>query len=158
LLGLWDRNVDTCYDKGFKHVWYANKDVSDDRENLVIGDKALFIPGTDIDWSAAKKDAAPYEVYTSDDYNERIFPSVNKWIDDTRPDRQKTQGEHDVVMMRLGDAYLLRAEARLQQGDELGARVDINMIRRRAADVEIDQALMDVPVTTVVDLDFLLDE
>jgi hypothetical protein len=160
LLGVFDRSMDERYDKGFKHVWYANKDVSDDRGNLVIGDTAVFIPGpgTDTDWSAAKKDAAPYEVYTSDDYNERIFPSVNKWIDDTRPDRQKTQGQRDVVMMRLGDAYLLRAEARLQKGDELGARADINVIRRRAADVEIDEALMDVPVTTVVDLDFLLDE
>jgi hypothetical protein len=35
---------------------------------------------------------------------------MNKWIDDTRPDRQKTQGQRDVVLMRLGDAYLGSAE------------------------------------------------
>lgn len=158
LLGLWDRNVDTRYDKTFKHVWYANKDVDDARGTRIIGDTALFIPGPgkDIDWPQAAKDAAPYIVYTSDDYSERIFPSMNKWIDDTRPDRQKTQGQRDVVLMRLADAHLLRAEARLQQGDAAGASDDINVVRTRAA-VPGQEAAMQV-TAGVVDLDFLLDE
>jgi hypothetical protein len=158
LLGLWDRNVDTRYDKTFKHVWYANKDVDDARGTRVIGDTALYIPGPgkDIDWPQAAKDAAPYIVYTSDDYSERIFPSMNKWIDDTRPDRQKTQGQRDVVLMRLADAHLLRAEARLKQGDAAGASDDINVVRTRAA-VPGQEAAMQV-TAGVVDLDFLLDE
>ncbi|MCK5440833.1 MAG: RagB/SusD family nutrient uptake outer membrane protein, partial [Maribacter sp.] len=45
LLGLWDRNVDARYDKTYKHVWFANKDVDDARGTRVIGDTALFIPG-----------------------------------------------------------------------------------------------------------------
>ncbi len=158
LLGAFDRSMDERYDKGFKHVWYANKDVSDDRGNLMIGDTALFIPGpgTDLDWPQSEKDAAPYVVYTTDDYTERTFPSVNKWIDDTRPDRQKTQGQRDVVMMRLGDAYMLRAEARLIQNNTIGAAADINVIRNRAAVPGMEAAMLIAPGD--VTLDFLLDE
>ncbi len=158
LLGLWDRNVDARYDKTYKHVWFANKDVDDARGTRVIGDTALFIPGPgrDIDWPQGAKDAAPYIVYTSDDYSERIFPSMNKWIDVTRPDRQKTQGQRDVVLMRLADAHLLRAEARLQQGDAAGASEDINVVRTRAA-VPGQEAAMQITAGDV-DLDFLLDE
>lgn len=158
LLGLWDRSVDTRYDKTFKHVFFANKDVSDDKGNLVVGDTALFIPGpgTDIDWPLAAEDAKPYIVYTSDEYDERTFPCMNKWIDDTRPDRQKTQGQRDVVMMRIGDAYLLRAEARLAQANTTGAAEDITVIRRRSAVPGMEDA-MDITAAEVT-LDFLLDE
>ncbi|MEM9143730.1 MAG: RagB/SusD family nutrient uptake outer membrane protein [Bacteroidota bacterium] len=158
LLGLWDRSMDTRYDKGFKHVWFANQEVSDDRGNLVIGDTALFIPGPgrDIDWPQSRKDAAPYIVYTADDYTERIFPSVNKWIDPTRPDRQHEEGQRDVVLMRLADAYLLRAEARLQQGETGDAATDINAVRRRAAVPGMETA-MEITAADV-NLDFLLDE
>ncbi len=158
LLGLWDRSMDTRYDKGFKHVWFANKEVSDERGTLAIGDTALYIPGPgmDGDWPQAAKDAAPYVVYTSGDYTERIFPSMNKWIDDTRPDRQKTQGQRDVVLMRLADAYLLRAEARLQQANTTGAAEDINAVRTRAAVDGMEAAMMITPAD--VNLDFLLDE
>lgn len=158
LLGLWDRTVDTRYDKGFKHVWFANKEASDERGDLAIGDTAVFIPGPgrDAEWPQALKDAAPYEVYTAEDYTERIFPSMNKWIDPTRPDRQKTQGQRDVVLMRLGDAYLLRAEARLQQNNAAGAATDINMVRSRAA-VPGQDAAMQITAGDV-NLDFLLDE
>ena len=40
---------------------------------------------------------------------ERIFPSLNKWIDPTRPDRQKEQGQRDFIWCVLGETYLLRA-------------------------------------------------
>ncbi|MFK5974366.1 MAG: RagB/SusD family nutrient uptake outer membrane protein [Flavobacteriaceae bacterium] len=158
LLGLWDRSVDVRYDKSFKHVWFANKEVTDDKGTLAIGDTALFIPGpgTDIDWPQIAEDAKPYIVYTSDEYDERTFPTMNKWIDDTRPDRQKTQGQRDVVMMRLGDAYLLRAEARLKQSNTIGAADDINVIRTRSAAPGMEAAMQ---ITAAdVDLDFLLDE
>ncbi|HET8737996.1 MAG TPA: RagB/SusD family nutrient uptake outer membrane protein [Pricia sp.] len=157
-LGLFNREIDTRYDQGFKHVWYANEAVSDERGNLMVGDTALYIPGpgTDAEWPQARKDAAPYIVYTSEDYSERIFPSVNKWIDPTRPDRQKEQGQRDVVLMRLADAYLLRAEARLQQNNTAGAAEDINVVRTRAA-VEGEEAAMQITAADV-DLDFLLDE
>jgi hypothetical protein len=95
-------------------------------------------------------------VYSNDEYDERRFPSMNKWIDATRPDRQKTQGQRDFILMRLADAYLLRAEARLSQGNTTGAAEDINVIRMRAA-VPGQEAASQITAADVT-LDFLLDE
>ncbi len=166
LLGLWDRDQDTRYDAGFKHVWYSNTgaeaspamDGEPARGALAVGDTAIFIPGPgkDIEWPQSRQDTKPYIVITEDEYSERLFPSMNKWIDPTRPDRQKEQGQRDFILMRLADAYLLRAEARLQQNDASGAAADINAVRQRAA---VPGMETDIQVTAgEVDLDFLLDE
>ena len=179
-LGLWDRDVDSRYDKSFKHVWYSNnagtipKWTAEDaakgygvagEPKFSVGDTALYIPGPqrEEEWTDERIAAAPYTVYTKRrDYcfecvqHLRIFPSLNKWIDDTRPDRQKTQGQRDYIFMRLGEAYLLRAEARLLNGDTQGAANDINVIRRRAA-WPGQEAVMEI-TADVVDIDFILDE
>lgn len=163
---LWDREIDSRYDDSFKHVWFANKEepardaVGDEpaRAALAIGDTAIFIPGPgrNADWPQARQDAVPYLVITDDEYTERLFPSMNKWIDPTRPDRQRVQGQRDFILMRLGDAYLLRAEARLAQGNTAGAAEDINVIRERAA-VPGQEAATQIAAGDV-NLDFLLDE
>ncbi|MDO6601410.1 RagB/SusD family nutrient uptake outer membrane protein [Arenibacter palladensis] len=166
MLGLWDRNQDTRYDDSFKHVWYANKDEpateasgsEPARAALSIGDTAVYIPGPgkDIDWPQSLQDTKPYMTITNDEYTERLFPSLNKWIDPTRPDRQHTPGQRDFVLMRLADAYLIRAEARLKQSDPGGAADDINMVRVRAAVPGMEAAMQITGAD--VDLDFILDE
>lgn len=179
-LGLWDRDIDSRYDKTYKHVWYSNNagtiptwTAEDEGKGygkagepkFMVGDTALYIPGPQREdqWTDERIAAAPYTVYTKRiDYcfecvtHLRIFPSLNKWIDDTRPDRQKTQGQRDYVFMRLGEAYLLRAEARVLTGDTQGAADDINMIRRRGAWPGMEAA--NEITADVVDIDFILDE
>ncbi len=176
LLSLWNRDIDSRYDKTFKHAWLANtagnipKWSADEaakgfvdaslvgKPKFAVGDTAVYIPGPGKDnlWPADRQARTRYIVYTTDEYDERRFPSLNKWIDATRPDRQKEQGQRDFVLMRLADAHLLRAEARLKLGNTQGAAEDINLIRRRgaqpgkAADMEISAAQ--------VTLDFILDE
>ena len=118
----------------------------------------MFIPGPQLEqqWPQQRQAAAPYLVYTSEEFTERNFPSLSKWIDPTRPNRQHEQGQRDMILMRLGDAYLLRAEARLQQGDTEGAAEDINTVRARSA---VDGMEEDIMIdASMVDLDFLLDE
>ena len=176
LLGLWDREVDTRYDQSFKHVWYANNEESiptwsqEDVNNgyttadkvgqrkFELGDTALFIPGPGRDalWDAEREGKAGYIVYTVDEYSERIFPSLSKFDDPLRPDRQWERGSRDFVVARLADAYLIRAEARLKQGNAPGAADDINMVRRRAAwpGMETTMEIM----AADVDIDFILDE
>jgi hypothetical protein len=166
MLTLWDRDVDSRYDASFKHVWFANKEEpaigaippEPARAALAIGDTAIYIPGPgrDVDWPQSRQDMVPYIVITAEEYSERLFPSMNKWIDPTRPDRQKEQGQRDFILMRLGDAYLLRAEARLQQDDTNGAADDINVVRTRAAWPGEEAAMQITPAD--VTLDFLLDE
>ncbi len=38
-------------------------------------------------------------------------------------------GEHDIVILRLADIYLMRAEAKLRKGDAAGALLDVNRVR-----------------------------
>ena len=162
LLSLWDRTEDLRYDDTFKHVWYANTTAI---PGIAIGDTALYIPGPgknkhgidqDALWTDAKKATKKYQIYTTGDYSNRTFPSLNKWIDNTRPNRQHTQGQRDLVLMRLADAYLIRAEAKLKQGKASEAVADINVIRTRAA---LPGKSADMQITSAeVTLDFILDE
>lgn len=174
-LDLYNRDIDRRYDETFKHVWIANnaasiptwtqeeaafipagKSVGDAK--FAVGDTAVYIPGPgrDARWDQDRQARAPYQVITNDEYNERLFPSLNKWIDNTRPDRQHEPGQRDFALMRLGDAYLLRAEAKFQQGNLTGAAEDINVIRTRAA-VPGSEAAMQITAADVT-LDFILDE
>jgi hypothetical protein len=172
-LGMWDRSIDARYDDSYKHVFYANSESNipvwsaeeagmgygvAGEPKFTLGDTAIYIPGPgkDAEWPQSRQDATRYMVITNDEYTEKLFPALNKFIDDTRPDRQKTQGQRDFYLMRLGEAYLLRAEARLQQGNTTGAAEDINVIRRRAA-VPGMEAAMEITSGDVT-LDFLLDE
>lgn len=165
-LTLWDRDVDVRYDASFKSVWFANKEepateaVGEEpaRAALAIGDTAIYVPGPMLDelWTQERRDAVPYLVIVPEIYSERLFPSMNKWIDPTRPDRQKVQGQRDFILMRLGDAYLLRAEARLQQNNAAGAAEDINMVRTRSA-LPGQEAAIQITAADV-DIDFILDE
>ncbi|MDF9796051.1 hypothetical protein OKW21_001314 [Catalinimonas alkaloidigena] len=173
LLGLWNRDIDSRYEKSYKHVWYANNAESiptwsaEDAANgygvegepkFQLGDTALFIPGPgrDAEWTAEREAATPYVVYTTDEYSERLYPTLKKFLDPLRPDRQWTQGSRDFVIARLADAYLIRAEARLMQGDLQGAAEDINVVRRRAAWPGEEDA-MEITAADV-DIDFILDE
>lgn len=164
--GLWEngeRAIDARYDKSFKHAWLSNSagNIPTDSEGnpmFTVGDTAVFIPGPGLDkeWGQDRQASARFMVITQDEFTEKLFPTMNKWIDPTRPNRQHTEGQRDYILMRLGDAYLLRAEARLQLNDTQGATEDINTIRTRAAWPGQEAAMM--VDASQVDLDFLLEE
>ncbi|NHE59900.1 RagB/SusD family nutrient uptake outer membrane protein [Cyclobacterium plantarum] len=176
LLGLWDRDMDARYDKTYKHAWISNTESSipewtaEDANqgyvapNLVgtkkysIGDTAVFIPGPGKDelWTEDRIGRTPYLVITNSQYDERWYPTLNKWIDPTRPNRQHPPGQRDHPLMRLADAYLIRAEARIMLGDQEGAAEDINSIRRRGAWPGMESAI-EIAAGEAT-LDFLLDE
>ncbi len=174
-LGMWDRANDARYDKSYKHVWYSNftgnipKWTQADQDagypgavagqpKFALGDTAVFIPGPgkDAEWPAERKKATRYTVFTTDQYTEATFPTLKKFLDNLRPDRQWEQGSRDFVVARLADAYLIRAEARLKQGDTQGAADDINVVRRRAA-WPGKEANMEITAGDVT-LDYILDE
>jgi hypothetical protein len=63
--------------------------------------------------------------------------------------------------MRLADAYLLRAEARIQQGNKAGAAEDINVLRDRAFKTyraETGNVNAGKVTAAEMTMDFLLDE
>lgn len=84
--------------------------------------------------------------------NNPNWPSTRKW--DWAPtipeDVQNGTGYNDQIYLRLGETYLLLAEAQFKLGDLAGAATTINALRARA------QA---TPITAAsVTLDFILDE
>jgi hypothetical protein len=150
------------------------------KPRFALGDTALFYPGPgqDAKWLGDEKLKVRYTVitrtkasypastlatsdanyYPSDPffYNERLFPTINKFIDPLRSTIQWERGSRDWFVMRLADALLLRAEARFKKGDNAGAAADINVVRTRAAkpgkvaemqitatDVTIDRILLE---------------
>ena len=78
-------------------------------------------------------------------------------MDPLRPTIQWMEGSRDWFAMRLADTYLLRAEARLKQGNAVGARTDVVFVRQRSA---VGGADMSLPANTpaTIDLDYLLQE
>jgi hypothetical protein len=65
-----------------------------------------------------------------------------------------TNSSVDLVLIRLGEIYLMRAEAKLRKGDNAGALADVNTLRtsRTARPAQIPEAL------TSLDLDILFRE
>jgi starch-binding outer membrane protein, SusD/RagB family len=182
LLDLWgaNRDNDNRYDMTYKHVWISNNATNTPKwtqENVdagaknkdgspavvgqnkfAVGDTAIFIPGPgkEAKWTATKKLQTRYRVYTQDEFTERIFAHIVKFQDPRRPTIQWEQGSRDWFVMRLGDTYLLRAEARFKLGNLPGAAEDINVVRTRAA---FPGKVADMQITAGdVTLDFILDE
>lgn len=146
----------------FSRVLYATEDytatVNGETVNKVVGDTAMYFPK--VAWTAAQKAAVAYKVINPDEYikSDGItpvhYPLFRKFDDPgvafTQPD-QSSQGERDMVMMRSGEAYLVAAEAYLEQSNTTKAAQYLTELRARAG------------ITTAVDagdvtLDFILDE
>lgn len=54
---------------------------------------------------------------------------VSKYEFSKNSDTGRNRGEADIVILRLADIYLMRAEARLRKGDSGGALADVNFVR-----------------------------
>lgn len=88
--------------------------------------------------------------YTGPDTLFIINPYITKWAHFDPQDVFGFGMWKDFILMRLGETYLLKAEAQVQQGDAPGAAETINVLRRRAHAPEVSASQMN--------LDFILDE
>ena len=97
--------------------------------------------------AAAHPGDAVYVLTAADTVN--ITPRFWKFSDDKHIiDNSNCYYDTDWYMIRIAETYLLRAEARLAQGNKSGAAEDINVLRNRAgakpctaADIDIDYIL-----------------
>ena len=90
-----------------------------------------------------------------------MYPHTTKWGGYDPTDDFGYALVKDWPVMRLADAYLLRAEARIQQGNTAGAAEDINVLRDRAFKeyrAESGNAEAGKVTAAQMTLDFLLDE
>lgn len=84
------------------------------------------------------------------DTNRFIVPQTNKWNQFDPNDAFGNPTIKDIIVMRLGETYLLKAEAQFKQGNTAGAATTLNIVRARANAT---------PITAAdVTLDFILDE
>ncbi len=92
---------------------------------------------------------------------ESMFPYTRKWDSFDPADGWGWTCIKDFPMMRLGETYLLRAEARIENENPSGAAADINILRDRAfKQARLDTANPNLGKVSAgeIDFDFILDE
>ncbi len=89
-------------------------------------------------------------VVTGSDTLIRITPYTTKWNMYNPVDEFGLATIKDLPMMRLGETYLLLAEAQFKQGNTAGAAASINALRTRAKAPPV--------AASDIDLNFILDE
>ncbi len=148
---------DTRFDGSFQTLWFANRVGAGDASApcprctsgapIAPGDTALWMPGYYVSDSfrQARKYAilVPCTTPPSEDcgradtgkmiYDGITYPALKKYGDNLRPDPSTLEGSKDLVLMRLGETYLLAAEAAVGLGDPARAAAYVNVLRRRAA-------------------------
>lgn len=154
MLTFYERYYD-FYDKnsnlGSLNVWYyyAPSWVTDiaawRAEDPVHRDATTVIP-YDSAWEGNSNSA------------DRATPAVRKFDDPTSPYTASTNGNsvRDIFLARLGETYLIAAEAYLQLNDQATAADRINAVRKRADKSGTDA--MKITNPSVVNIDFILDE
>ena len=146
-VSLFEPNDDRGSEYAIKTVWTYN-----DAEYI----QSMKDAGTPL---TQLKNGVKVEVEVGDTINrldpdipvEFIPPILTKFMDviEDRPPSE-TNSDKDIIIARLAETYLFRAEARFRMGDLPGAAEDINMVRRRVNASEISAG--------DVNLDFILDE
>jgi hypothetical protein len=84
------------------------------------------------------------------DTNRLIVPQITKWNQYDPNDAFGFAMIKDIIVMRLGETYLLKAEAQFKQGNTGGAASTLNILRARAGAAAIS--------SSDVTIDFILDE
>lgn len=160
LLGLWDRSIDNRYEDMHNVVWISNnaksipKDASGNPK-FTVGDTAVYMPGLPT-IPPAMRTATRYKLYGEDEYNDAMFPNLNKYLDPTRTTLNQEQGQRDHPIFRLANTYLMLAEALMRDGKPDQALPWVNKVRTRAAKPGMEAAMQ---VTAGdLNLDFILDE
>jgi len=143
---------------------------------FAIGDTAIWQPGylvgPDTAARRAFRQSRKYAIYepciaepcpnqtTTGQYDIFRYPTMKKWQDEARPDFNNQDGGRDLILMRLGETYLVAAEAALGMGDQAGARGYLVTLRQRAALDAVTKAMIvdGAHMPGTIDLEYILDE
>ncbi|MBR1406699.1 MAG: RagB/SusD family nutrient uptake outer membrane protein [Bacteroidales bacterium] len=162
----WDSRFEKC----FKWTWYVN-DESKCKENpgAAVGDTAIYTPPFPV--SAAQRERAKgrYRIEDINDYfnpdspngeetsgPREMFAQLAKWLDPTRVE-VGLMSSLDIVAIRLGEMYLIAAEALMKDNKAAEGAEYINALHKRAAKSE---ALYEAHKVSAEDMtiDLILDE
>jgi hypothetical protein len=172
------RDVDTRYNGTFQTVWFATKLMNGGKVTYsidgvsqtfdwklnTIGDTALYYPGYKMTAAQIKARTSnrggknQYVIFTPEAYNGKaIFPTITKFLDRTRA-VPNDNSDRSYIVFRLGETYLLAAEAAFKNGDNANAAKYINVLRERARNkMNSIVGALDIQPSDVT-LDFILEE
>ncbi|MGI4020343.1 MAG: RagB/SusD family nutrient uptake outer membrane protein [Janthinobacterium lividum] len=130
------------------------------------GDTVIYYP--DVAFTAAQKAARKYFVFNPDEYRTSPFSGLTRTFPEFKKFREvnltyaDNAGTRDTYVFRLGETYLLAAEAYLEAGNTAKALQYYNIVRTRAAKTGINPATGIAYTTemtaTTLSLDNILDE
>ena len=163
---VYNTALDGRYNATFKRVYFVNNPgtrmVNGRNVVMNLGDTAIFFPT--VEWTAAEIAAKNYSVFPPSKVSETIYPALTKFLDPTRRDFNDEPGYRDFILFRLGDTYLVAAEALLMSGQADAALPLINTLRRRAArtgatpaETAANKQAMEVTAAQL-NINFILDE
>ncbi|WP_085537657.1 RagB/SusD family nutrient uptake outer membrane protein [Massilibacteroides vaginae] len=160
---LYDRLNDSRFYKSFKWVYFANnaktlpkweqlsfdgtvyftpdpsKGQVQGKQKFDLGDTAIYYTmqkvGLETNTNEMRKLRANYKYayFPRETHSIRYFPSLIKYLDPSRPSVSEEKGSREWVRMRLGETYLIAAEAAGRKNDFDKAAQYINVVRKRAA-------------------------
>ena len=168
LLKLWDRSKDSRYEDMHKVVWFSNNannipKNANGTPKFTVGDTSVLFPGLPT-IPAAMRAATRYKLYGEDEYQDAIFPVLNKYLDPTRTSTNQEEGQRDHPIFRLANTYLMLAEALIRDGKVTEGLVWLNKVRTRAAKpgqeaaMQVTAADLGTSLSGPEPIEFILDE
>jgi len=162
LYSLFDKSKDSRYTATFWNVLFAQVAAG----GFAVGDTAVYYPN--VSFTPAQIAAKKYFVINPDQYRTSPFSGLTRSYPEPKKFRelnlpyQDNGGFRSTYLFRLGETYLIDAEANLQAGNTAKALQLFNAIRTRAANPGIDPATS-IPYATemqvsTLTLDDILDE
>lgn len=169
-ISLFNHEADLRWSDLHQCVWYYN-DPEDDTSAFpemqeLYKDTAMYLSIVPVSEEEKIKASKKYTFFDINDmYDEngipkdrKTFIGLKKFDDHTRPGDMSTNSDRNYPVIRLGELYLIRAEARIRKSepDLDGAANDIMILRKRA----IRPGFEDEMTVTAEDMniDFILDE
>ncbi len=102
--------------------------------------------------------AATYKDRRSQDYGVACIKKFDDYSASSIANRSTKCSMHDVVVARLGEAYLIAAEAYLKMGDTKDAADMINALRKRPGTIRSGYTTQMTVSPSDINIDFILDE
>jgi hypothetical protein len=143
LLGLFNRATDSRLDGSFQTAWLR-----------APGDTAILLTLAN---QNETRPSARFGKFGLPQQTNGLYPTLKKWLDQTRTDANVFPGHRDRHLFRLADVYLMRAEANIRAGRPADAVADLNVIRRRAA-IAGQNNDVNLAAYNASPIDYLLDE
>ncbi|MCS3157449.1 RagB/SusD family nutrient uptake outer membrane protein [Phocaeicola dorei] len=142
-------------------AWATDEDIAAWKADDPYGiKKNTLVSKTIADGGIAPSNSAPatYKDRRSQDYGNACIKKFDDYSETSIANRNSTCSMHDVVVARLGETYLIAAEAYLKMGKTEEAAQMINKLRQRPGTIRKGYTTEMTVTSNDINIDFILDE